>query len=314
MEPNNRIVLIDDLPNREDRSPFNVGARPPSPFPSLGSWARGLSKSSTVVKGIVSGGALIGMVLFVGGTAVALRLAFAAEFKGGKRGLPVEAGLAVISRTSILVIGIHDAVIAALLALAILYAASRSTWVWIGVVALLGAVVPLTLAGMLWPASLVLLGIAVRTVPRGKQTYPLLSRVALALALALGLVLARYSDPPTRFGIANVWTSSADLPNRIMSCPQKPDQTSTMLQCVDGLVVGTDSDNLYLGRTGAIYEIIAIPHSRIEEIRIFDQRSTTPAVPRTSIIGRLWKNQGGFSATPLAVFWGHAQLWGRELG
>jgi hypothetical protein len=296
--------------------------KPPSPFDSL--W-RGLSAfigSESLMGNFAKAGVVLGLVTLIGAMGMAVRLDFARvayqTANGGNlvgQGLPVEGGLAVVPHATLLIEGTLDLIGSLVLALALLFIASRTRWVAILIAFAVLLVVPRSWAGLFWPAAILLVAILL-TVSSSDPlaTWPTKTLIAstVTVVIAIGIVVARYADPPTHFAMGNVWTINSDIPSRPSTCPQIPEQTSTTLRCADGLFLGADDNAIYVGRPGA-KEIIGVPRDTVKELRLLNRHEPyTRPYPPASLLARLFGED--FSLTPYSIWWQDKQILGTWQG
>jgi hypothetical protein len=241
-------------------------------------------------------GALVILTYLLGGLAVEFRLRYA----GGPR-YPLEGGLAVIPRDTLLLIGIRDFAAMILAAAFLVYFATgpRRFWTMVG---LLLVFAPHSFAGYSW--VLALIGVRVALAWRYNSLNPESSRhipddrlikLAVVVALAAGaVVLVRYTDPPNRFSTALALERPHGLPDRPPCIANKLHPKSV---CVSGVYLGSTSDTVFLARPT---EIVDVPKSTLLELRLFKTRGVAL---QNSLFSDLWPKRSvlNVTATPLAL-------------
>jgi hypothetical protein len=216
---------------------------------------------------IVSAVSAAGLIYVLGGLVVAVRLS--------EIGLPVEEALAVIPKERLLLIGIRESLVGVAVGLGFLVV-SRLTWFWVGpIAALLVLVVPFTVGGLLWPASMLAFVALAKRIARPGGGLTAVA-VTLATVVAVGIVVVgRYRDPPLGLPVAQVARTDTELPECGPGVEKKMTCGAYLAATSEGIfIAGPERDS-----------ITFLPKDRLKHVDLYPPPDAGP--PRRSLFGRI---------------------------
>ena len=244
--------------------------------------------------GLFAGGAVL-LYLF-GGTVMWLRFRHL--------GLPSDQAVALVSNADLVVVGLRALVLptvvvgGALSAMTVIYhrhglrhtSQPRALVILLGpVIAVLMLVVPLSLAGLAWPAAVVvLLVVWLRMLAtRRRSEFPVrIAVVAIMLAAAF-------------FALSKEWSAPGQLPSVSITLVPLARESSGFNGELSGVLI-TQTNGIALGLvpkgTISIY-----PREQVRSIRLGQPLAAGPP-PRQSLLSGLLSSEGDWSVTPLSIW------------
>lgn len=230
----------------------------------------------------------------VGGIVLALRLSQAR--------FPVQASLDVIPPSVLLVAGVRDLLLSAIIAL-LLCGLMLAATVWLPdwcaflVPGLLLLIVPLNLGGLAWPVGLCVLGVlfwrSKARMERDRTWVPPVGLIASVCAVVvLGLTLARYTVPPYKYPVGELQVRNPDKPNARFTAA--------------GGYIGAANDFVYIAGSDRTDEpgdssfLAAYARDQVLYMRISPPPEGTER-PRTSILGSIIRPR--LALTPVGDIW-----------